>query len=78
MGFGTYTVSCLRQILRSDLEVVEASYRGVSAEVSESSQVDQSIDASYKTASGATRDMIADLAASGGWPAFLPASWTSC
>lgn len=76
MDFGTYNVSCLRQILRSEMEVVDASYRGRTVEREGDEQIDQAIRANYKTASGSTAEFVADLASSGGWPAFLPSSWT--
>ncbi|RLL93008.1 hypothetical protein CFD26_100857 [Aspergillus turcosus] len=76
MDFGTYSLSCLRQILGSEPEVTEASYRGVPPVLPDAEQVDLAIRATYRTQSGATGVLVADLASSGGWPSFLPSSWT--
>ncbi|KAJ6023013.1 hypothetical protein N7499_008331 [Penicillium canescens] len=79
MDFGTYTVNCLRQILREEpSQVIETQWRGVPSSQSdraECQQIDQAMTATYKTESGATGSIIADLATSGGWP-LLPSSWT--
>ncbi|KAB8235274.1 hypothetical protein ETB97_007855 [Aspergillus alliaceus] len=79
MDFGTYPMHCLRQIWREEpTEVVEAEYRPVpvGSDHGEETQVDQAMTATYRTATGATGKLIADLAASGGWP-LLPTSWSS-
>ncbi|KAJ5618925.1 Dimeric dihydrodiol dehydrogenase [Penicillium lagena] len=80
MDFGTYTVSALRQILRSRLDPVDVTYRPIpptKKDVGDQSKVDQMVGATYKAADGgAIGTMVADLASSGGFPAFLPASWT--
>ncbi|KAJ5355382.1 dimeric dihydrodiol dehydrogenase [Penicillium cataractarum] len=79
IDFGTYTMSCLRQIFRQEpSEVLEAKYRGLMsppAGLVEADQVDQAMTARYRTADGATGSLVADLSASGGWP-LLPSSWT--
>ncbi|KAA8650830.1 hypothetical protein EYZ11_003807 [Aspergillus tanneri] len=78
MDFGTYPMNCLRQILREEpKEVVEAEGRRVpsSCGLDYDKQIDQAMTATYRTESGATGKLVADLAASGGWP-LLPASWT--
>ncbi|KAJ5779543.1 dimeric dihydrodiol dehydrogenase [Penicillium paradoxum] len=79
MDFGTYTMNCLRQIFKQEPAVVlEAKYRGLStplAGMPQPDQIDQAMTASYKTADGARGMLVADLAASGGWPV-LPDSWT--
>ena len=83
MDFGTYTIAALRQIIRERLDPVEATYRPMpasekTADYGDQSKIDQAVFATYKAAgqSGATATMTADLAHSGGFPAFLPASWT--
>lgn len=79
MDFGTYTVSCLRQILREEpSEVVETEWQGVpglQSDPVDGQQIDQAMKVTYRTGSGATGTMVADLSTSGGWP-LLPASWT--
>ncbi|KAE8155313.1 NAD(P)-binding protein [Aspergillus avenaceus] len=72
MDFGTYTMSCLRQIFNQELvEVVDANPQSLAA----SPDVDRAMSASYRTADGATGTLVADLSASGGWP-LLASSWT--
>ncbi|KAJ5767168.1 uncharacterized protein N7511_004784 [Penicillium nucicola] len=79
MDFGTYTVSCLRQIMREEpSEVVETHWRAVPQSQSDrddGQQIDQAMNATYRTSNGATGTIIADLVTSGNWP-LLPASWT--
>lgn len=79
MDFGTYPLNCLRQIFKQEpTEVLEARYRGFTtppAGMPEPDQIDQAMNASYRMADGATGTLVADLAASGGWP-LLPSSWT--
>ncbi|KAI9930655.1 hypothetical protein ASPWEDRAFT_59191 [Aspergillus wentii DTO 134E9] len=71
MDFGTYPLSCLRQILREEPRVITAE-----PTISEyEDRADQAMRATYTTESGAKGEMLADLAAAGGWP-LLPASWT--
>ncbi|KAL1967362.1 hypothetical protein VTN77DRAFT_3146 [Rasamsonia byssochlamydoides] len=80
MDYGTYNLSCLRQILGDDRpEVVSATYRGMPPPKKgrpEEPQIDQAITATYKSKAGAIGFLEADLATAGGFPAFLPASWT--
>jgi predicted dehydrogenase len=81
IDYGTYNISSLRQILNDDRpEVVSASYRGVPLpklkDQQPEPQIDQAITATYKSASGATGEMVADLVSTGGFPPFLPKSWT--
>lgn len=78
MDFGTYNLSCLRQILGVEPEVVSASYRGMPEDGSGDveREIDQAIKATYKTPDGARATLVADLATKGGWPSFLPTSWT--
>lgn len=71
MDFGGYNLSCLREIVGTELEVVDVSYRGPGA----TEDVDEAIKARYKTEQGATATLVADLATTGGWP-YLPATWT--
>ncbi|KAJ5116780.1 dimeric dihydrodiol dehydrogenase [Penicillium angulare] len=79
MDFGTYTLSCLRQIFKEEpTEVLHASFRGLGtphSSLPEPDQIDQAMSATYRTADGATGTLQADLAVSGGWP-LLPSSWT--
>ncbi|KAL1979262.1 hypothetical protein VTN96DRAFT_6338 [Rasamsonia emersonii] len=81
MDFGTYNLSCLRQILDDARpEVLSASYRGMPPPrkkgLQPEPQIDQAITATYRSRSGAIGHLEADLATAGGFPAFLPASWT--
>ncbi len=76
MDFGTYNLSCLRQILGVEPEVVEASYRGLPKAENEQKEIDTAIKATYMTKGGAIATLDADLSKTGGWPSFLPSSWT--
>ncbi|KAJ5716717.1 dimeric dihydrodiol dehydrogenase [Penicillium malachiteum] len=79
MDFGTYTMSCLRQIFNQEpTEVLEARFRGLLTplpDLQDAGQIDQAMNASYRTADGKTGTLLADLSASGDWP-LLPNSWT--
>ncbi|KAJ5737879.1 dimeric dihydrodiol dehydrogenase [Penicillium malachiteum] len=79
MDFGTYTVNCLRQIFNQEpTEVLEVKFRGLPAplpDLPEAGQIDQAMNASYRTADGKFGTLVADLSASGEWP-MLPSSWT--
>ncbi|KAJ5301795.1 hypothetical protein N7508_006658 [Penicillium antarcticum] len=79
MDFGTYTVSCLRQMMREEpSEVIKTEWRAVPgsrSDQAESQQIDQAMNATYRMESGATGTIIADLSSSGSWP-LLPASWS--
>ncbi|KAF7594616.1 hypothetical protein BBP40_008883 [Aspergillus hancockii] len=77
MDFGTYTMNCLRQVLREEPIVTGAEGRIMSVQSGdgEEAQIDQAMIATYKTVGGATGKLLADLSTTGGWP-LLPASWS--
>jgi predicted dehydrogenase len=80
MDFGTYTVSCLRGIFGTEpQEVLNAEIRGidmVTGSKEDSAQIDTAMKATYRFPNDGVGDMEADLAHRGGFPSFLPASWT--
>ncbi|KAJ5626437.1 dimeric dihydrodiol dehydrogenase [Penicillium herquei] len=79
MDFGTYTMSCLRQIFNQEpSEVLQARFRGLPTplpDLQDAGQIDQAMHASYRTADNKTGTLLADLSASGDWP-LLPSAWT--
>lgn len=83
MDFGTYPLSCLRQVLREDpLKVLEASGRTdlpFKPGKAESEPAEQAITATYRTESGATGRLVADLATTTSWMRALPGfGWPKC
>ncbi|KAJ5321019.1 hypothetical protein N7476_004021 [Penicillium atrosanguineum] len=78
MDFGTYPLSCLRQILREEpTEVLQVKERVDLP--SESQPAEQAITATYKTESGATGHIVADLATTSSWMKALPGfGWPKC
>lgn len=81
MDVGTYPLSIVRQILGREktLEPVDVRYRGLrpgsDGNVDEP-QVDQAIEAKYLTDDGVDVHISGDFITKGGWPSFLPTSWT--
>ncbi|KAJ5670181.1 uncharacterized protein N7477_005544 [Penicillium maclennaniae] len=78
MDFGTYNLNCLRQVLREEpTEVLEA--QGRVDLPFENQPVEQAMTATYKTASGATGHLVADLSTSTSWMKALPGfGWPKC
>jgi predicted dehydrogenase len=83
MDFGTYPLNCLRQILREEpREVLQAQERvdlPAKSDKAEDQPVEQAMTATYKTESGATARLVADLATSSSWMRSLPGfGWPKC
>ncbi|KAJ5169038.1 uncharacterized protein N7482_004632 [Penicillium canariense] len=81
MDVGTYPLSCVRQIIGREaiLEPIDVKYRGIahgSDGKSESLQIDEAIEAKYRTADSINVHISGDEMTKGGRPSFLPASWT--
>lgn len=74
MDFGTYSVSCLRQLFRAEPEAcLQASYRPVPGGDRE---IDQAFRAKWRFPNGGTGYIDADLAATGGyWFPWLTKNW---
>lgn len=74
MDFGTYNVSCLRQLFRAEPETcLEASYRPVPRGDKE---IDQAFKANWRFPNGGVGSIEADLSATGGyWFPWLTGSW---
>jgi len=82
MDFGTYPLNCLRQVLREEpVEVLQAQGRVASSKSgkAEDQLVEEAITATYKTESGKTARLVADLATSSSWVKSLPGfGWPKC
>jgi predicted dehydrogenase len=81
MDVGTYALSIVRQILGREkvLEPVEVSYRGLPPGTdgkAKEPQIDEAIDAKYRTADSVDVHISGDLVTRGNWPSFFPASLT--
>ena len=85
MDFGTYPLSCVRQIFGTEPEeLVSTTHRSWPQNKTE---IDEAMTATFRFPGGATGIVNFDMAASGGFPAFLPrwmtknwpsGSWPKC
>lgn len=82
MDFGTYPLNCLRQVLREEpTEVLQAQGRVdlPSKPGTQDPPAEQAMTATYKTESGATGRLVADLSTSSSWIKALPGfGWPKC
>ncbi|RAO73595.1 uncharacterized protein BHQ10_009607 [Talaromyces amestolkiae] len=81
MDLGTYALSTVRLVLGANNKVLptDVQYRKMSLINGNQAEpkIDQAISASLVTESGQGGLIVVDLASQGGWPSFLPASWTA-
>jgi predicted dehydrogenase len=82
MDFGTYNVSCLRQMLDDARpEVTSTTFRpfpkqDIRRDGQVEEQIDEAVTATYKSKAGADGLIVADFAMTGGYPLF-PSAWTT-
>lgn len=81
MDLGTYALSTVRMVLGANNKVLPIDVQSRLMPLINGNQaepkIDQAITASFLTESGQRGLIVVDLASQGGWPSFLPESWTA-